>query len=302
MQKEHELMEAWPAMVRVCRTVLGNRDDAEDCAAEAIVAVLQDDRHTSATSIEAFMVTVARRRAVDFVRRRASERRRDTRLAGFAEARGVDIAEAVADQAEARWLANEALTSLTPGAHAVLAQLADGATVVETARRLGLSRRSVESHLLRARRALRQAIGAMLALLGWILGGVRRSSAPITAVAAAVAVVAAVTVTAAPPAPASEAGTTTTAGTRLVRVEPGAAHEREQSRVAPPPPKVDDRPAAAPPARPVPPQPAAQVARVVTPAVQADVTSRSSEERGVQISDVTHCVEQLEVSLEHVGC
>lgn len=302
MQRD-ELMSTWPAMVRVCQGVLRNREDAEDCAAEALVSVLRDDRHAGAGSAEAYMVTVARRRAVDFVRRRARERRRDDRLAAVAQLNDVDVAEAVADQAEAQWLAKQAQHSLTPPALAVLAELADGATVEQVATRLGLSRRSVESHLLRARRTLRGAVSATFAVVSWLVAAGRRTAVPATAAAAAVAAV--VGISSAPNSPPSPR----IAPAVLLHAAPAAPtapHPQLPSAglpVAQAPPVGTRTVALETPAAAVVPSPVrSSIATASSPIGRTAVELERTGDGRITPEDVTHCVQQLEVSLSHVGC
>lgn len=306
MSDEQDLMSTWPAMVRVCHGVLGNRDDAEDCASEALVSVLQDERYAAADSVEAFMVTVARRRAVDFVRRRGSERRRDIRLAAVAVPAAADVAEAVADQAEARWLAEQASKSLKPAARRVLAELSDGATVAETADRLGLTRRSVESHLLRARRALRAAAAGTLAwLLGWIVRGAKRTAVPAGAATAAAFVIA-VAVTAVLPPSASGADPAVqpaaVPAATVVDAPPKPPVPPAQSATQPAVDVTEPPPAPAQATQPVPEPSQSTVAQVQTPAMQANVTSQRNGEPTFGLTDVTHCLDELEVSTERIGC
>ncbi|MDP9164824.1 MAG: hypothetical protein M3O32_01950 [Actinomycetota bacterium] len=97
----------WDAMVAASLNVLGSRDQAHDCAAEAMAQVLQR-RPADIANLEAFMVTVAKRRAIDRHRARARDRRRDARLAGEAAITLPDLAEDIAARAEARWADEQA--------------------------------------------------------------------------------------------------------------------------------------------------------------------------------------------------
>lgn len=178
----------WPAMIRACQPLLGSRSDAEDCASEALLAALQADAE-QIRNTEAWLVTVAKRRAIDRLRTATRGRARQARLEAR-ESFSVDgLAEAVADRQEAEWVAHVARRTLTPAALGVLEELAAGASIDDAASRLGLTRRSVESHLRRARVVIRAALASTLTVVGWLLGGARRSSpaaAPSVALAAAV--------------------------------------------------------------------------------------------------------------------
>ncbi|MCW2608751.1 MAG: polymerase sigma factor, sigma-70 family [Frankiales bacterium] len=184
------LFEHWPVMVRACRPLLESQEDAEDCASEALVAALADlgSHKADIRNPQAWLVTVARRRAIDHVRVVQRGRARFARLlraSTAVEAHGPD--ESVSDRYEALWLAGLAEQRLPPTTLAVLKAAARGESVDETSLSLGLTRRSVESHLRRARQLLRSALSATLAVIGWLFAGGRRTA---TATATASAVVA----------------------------------------------------------------------------------------------------------------
>ena len=105
--KHEEVWPHWEAMVSASRSVLGSSEDAYDCAAEAMAQVLERAPQ-DVVNAEAFLVTVARRRAIDHYRRGQRERRRDAQLAAYEQTSVVDIAEDVARRAEAAWAAGKA--------------------------------------------------------------------------------------------------------------------------------------------------------------------------------------------------
>jgi len=150
---ERELFAVWQSLVRVCEPILCSRDDAEDCASDALVSALAGPN--AVANREAWLVTVAKRRAVDQLRQRIRSRTRAVRLVGQHEQYGPDIAEDVADNHEARWLSREAPRLLTCPARSVLDIVAAGGTVDDAARELGMTKRSAEAHLRRARLSLR---------------------------------------------------------------------------------------------------------------------------------------------------
>lgn len=307
-----DVLETWPAMVRVCRGVLGNRQDAEDCAAEAVVSVLADGRHEQARNVEAFMVTVARRRAVDVLRRRDREQRRAVRLQAELDLTAPDVAEALVDQAEAQWLARQARLQLTPSALAVLAELAEGASVEQAAATLGVSRRSVESHLLRARRVLRGLSAGPLALLGWLLAPFRRAPAtPATGVTLAAAAAVLSLALALPDMP-GEGNPRDPVTVRPLNGDPVPPAPIPPEPAAPRAVPAGSGPASTVPAQPPEQPPAAArqsvlpapspVASVSTPAVRVDVDSREDPAEGTVLEELQHCVQTLQVSNEHIGC
>ena len=148
-----QLLALWKSMVRVCEPILASRDDAEDCASEALLTALDGAGLSGVANAEAWLVTVAKRRAMDQLRRRVRHR---SRLASVVEDdHAPDVAEGVADASEARWLRRHAAETLTPAARTVLDVVVDGGSVDDAAARLGITRRSAEAHLHRARVSLR---------------------------------------------------------------------------------------------------------------------------------------------------
>jgi DNA-directed RNA polymerase specialized sigma24 family protein len=189
MMEHAELIRHWAAMVRAAESIVGSRQDAEDCAA-ACHAELCEKPPLRADNLEALLVTVAKRRAVDLVRTRCAERRRDGRLASRASLTEHDVAEEVVNRAEARWFDSAARRTLRPHVYALLERLAADVSIDQAAAELGMSRRAAESHLLRARRTLREVLPKAMASVVVLFGAFRRlgsrSAAPaLTAVSAA---------------------------------------------------------------------------------------------------------------------
>lgn len=149
------MLALWFSMVRVCESILSSREDAEDCASEALMDAMSYAGPAPVGNREAWCVSVAKRRAVDHLRHRIRSRARAQRLLGHGEFHVPDVAEAVADASEARWLSRQAAAILTQQARAVLDVVASGGSVDSAANRLGITRRSAESHLHRARVSLR---------------------------------------------------------------------------------------------------------------------------------------------------
>lgn len=199
MLDEDQLLDHWPAMVRAARKVLGSRDEAEDCAGDAVVQVLERPQLAAAGNLEAMLVTVAKRRALDQLRIREREQRREQRLTAVRETPVEDVAHSVTSSVEEARV-DAAVRQLLPAKSYELVRLiADGAAVGEAAQQLGVTKRAAESHLLRARRALREALAHTLVLIGLGAAGVRRFTtgpAVATTAASAVLVLAALTATA----------------------------------------------------------------------------------------------------------
>ena len=166
-------------MVRAARGVLGTADEAPDCAAEAITQFLE--RHpTDVENLEAYLVAMSKRRAVDRIRRAQRARRREL-IVGAQEALHVaDLAEDVASRAEARWVAEQAAVLLRPDVLSLVELIADGVSLDDAAARLGWTKAATKSHLLRARRVMREAIARTLGTLGLLGAGLRRWAKSLT--------------------------------------------------------------------------------------------------------------------------
>jgi RNA polymerase sigma factor (sigma-70 family) len=197
-----DLLEHWPAMVGACLRLLGSVEDAEDCASAALLSVVQRGGVGDVDSPRAWLVAVARRRAADVLRARARDDRRAQRLAAHHDMVEADVAEAVADRAEARWLTRTAEAAVPAPTRNVVRALASGMTVTEAADELGMTKRAAESHLHRARTTWRAVRAGALGVAVWTAACLRKAlpAAPQAALAAA-AVVTAVAVASPPAAP-----------------------------------------------------------------------------------------------------
>jgi len=184
-----DLWTHWDAMVRAARRVLGCRDRAEETAADVIAELVASPPNGDIRNLEAFLVTVARRRAIDRFRADLSARRRLERYAAGQQGHVVDASDAIAERDEAAWVDAQARLLLPERGYDVLRLVADGVPLEEVAHTLSITRRAAEGHLRRARITLRSALAKTIAALGLLLGSVKRSTAtagPATAVAASV--------------------------------------------------------------------------------------------------------------------
>ncbi|WP_307174842.1 sigma-70 family RNA polymerase sigma factor [Streptomyces africanus] len=155
-------------LLKVARRRSMSAEDAEDAVHEAMLRAaerpdLDDER------LAAWLTTVTMRLCVD--RYRQVNREAEVRTSPTLIAPGpVPVEEAVCDRAEARWLAVR--SGELPARQAEALRLkSEDLDVGQVAVRMGLSYRTVESLLARARRTLRQSLaatfGVALFLIGW---------------------------------------------------------------------------------------------------------------------------------------
>lgn len=169
-----QLEATWGPMVRTARSVLGSREEAEECAAQALAQILER-QPTDVANLQAYMVTVAKRRAIDRLRVVERARHRDERLCGQIDWCVADIAEDIVARAEARWADREARAVLQPNVYRLLQMIADGHDIGHVAEQLGMTRRAAQSHLHRARRMLREALLKISGLIAVSWYGLRRT-------------------------------------------------------------------------------------------------------------------------------
>lgn len=145
--------------------------DAEDCVQEALLKLWMTQRGESppVRDQKSWLAVVARRRLADLHRDRSRLARAASRH-GALDTPAVD--DAVLDRAQARWLLRS-LAEMPSTSGEVVELIGQGRSVDEAADELGLTRRSVQSHLTRVRRLLR-----VRAALGWaVLAGFAASFA-----------------------------------------------------------------------------------------------------------------------------
>jgi RNA polymerase sigma factor (sigma-70 family) len=286
-------------MVLAARPVVGSTDEARDCASEAIVQYLQR-RPEDIDNLEAFMVTIAKRRAIDHARARTRARLRDDRFANEHVLTAPDVAEDIAARAEAFWADEQARRLLSPHVYELLRLVADGVPFPEVARRLDMSERAVQSHLHRARRLVRAALAKTLAALGLSTASLRKwAGTPATAAPAlAAAFVVAVQVlggSLAPAAPALELMPSTTVVDDTGTTTASGATRSTSSRLGSgqPATSLRHRDAAG----------AARIVSVQTHVVGADVEKHDDGyQSSGPVDQLQHCLENLRIELRYQGC
>ncbi|WP_052411503.1 RNA polymerase sigma factor [Streptomyces sp. NRRL S-118] len=246
-------------LLKVARRRSMSPEDAEDAVHEAMLRAaerpdLDDER------LGAWLTTVTIRLCVD--RYRQVHREAEVRRSPTLHAPGpAPVDEQVCDRAEATWLARRSGELPARQAEALWLKSAD-LDVGQVARTMGLSYRTVESLLARARRTLRDSLAGTLALVLWLCGrgrprGAGNAHAVVAASTAATLAVAGFVVpyvhdgTQGRPSSTPATSRTTEvrtgeAGSRMLppSPEPAGAGER-------PAPATRRAPAAAPPARPL---------------------------------------------------
>ncbi|MET7312548.1 sigma-70 family RNA polymerase sigma factor [Streptomyces sp. NPDC005134] len=154
-------------LLKVARRRSMSPEDAEDAVHEAMLRAVEhpelDDER-----LGAWLTTVTMRLCVDRYRQvnRENEVRSRPRLLSPVP---VPVEEAVCDRAEARWLARRSDELPARQAEALWLKSED-LDVGQVAVKMGLSYRTVESLLARARRTLRHSLAATLGLALWLVG------------------------------------------------------------------------------------------------------------------------------------
>jgi RNA polymerase sigma factor (sigma-70 family) len=286
-------------MVLAARPVVGSTDEARDCASEAIVQYLER-RPEDIGNLEAFMVTIAKRRAIDHERARRRARLRDERFANEHALTAPDVAEDIAARAEAFWADEQASRLLSPHVYELLRLVADGVPFPEVARRLDMSERAVQSHLHRARRLVRAALAKTLAALGLGTASLRKwAGTPATAAPAlAAAFVVAVQVLGGSPAPAAPAlalmpSTTIVDGTGFATASMTSRSASGQNGVRLAATSMGHRtPTAAP-----------RIVGVQTHVVGVDLEKHDDGYHSSgPVEQIQHCLQNLRIEVHYQGC
>lgn len=298
-------------LVGVCRPLVGSLADAEDCAAEALAALIEPGIPAHVRDERAWLITIAKRRAVDLLRQRERQGRRQDRLVQCTQHRVMaDVAQSVTSEAGAEWLLRQAKHQLPATSYAVVQAMANGQDAEEAAEQLGLTRRSVESHLHRARKVLRPLATSALVAISWLVAGVRRRAPAAGSLAAAAIAVTAVLLPAVDPVPDRESDPAlryseasdeplprrTTTMTPSKPRPPGPVGRSQESRTV----------AVAPPSSPAgTPAETSKTLAEVQPLPDQRSVKIVEEDRGGPsdpVGGTLKCVSEVEVSLEHIGC
>ncbi|MFF5532299.1 sigma-70 family RNA polymerase sigma factor [Streptomyces cinerochromogenes] len=168
-------------LLKVARRRSMSQEDAEDAVHEAMLRAAER-RDLDDERLGAWLTTVTMRLCVDRhrqVNREAEVGRRPTLVAPGP----VPVEEAVCDRAEAKWLAVR--SGELPARQAEALRLkSEDLDVSQVAVRMGLSYRTVESLLARARRTLRASLAGTLGLVLFLVGrGRPRGGGKVQAVA-----------------------------------------------------------------------------------------------------------------------
>ncbi|MET9801109.1 sigma-70 family RNA polymerase sigma factor [Streptomyces sp. NPDC006368] len=154
-------------LLKVARRRSMSPEDAEDAVHEAMLRAAEHP-HLDDERLGAWLTTVTMRLCVDRYRQvhREAEVRRSPTLIAPGPA---PVDEVVCDRAEAKWLAVR--SGELPARQAEALRLkSEDLDVGQVAVKMGLSYRTVESLLARARRTLRNSLAGTLALVLWLCG------------------------------------------------------------------------------------------------------------------------------------
>ncbi|MDN3296552.1 sigma-70 family RNA polymerase sigma factor [Streptomyces ficellus] len=154
-------------LLKVARRRSMSVEDAEDAVHEAMLRAAEHP-HLDDERLGAWLTTVTMRLCVDRYRQvhREAEVRRSPTLIAPGPA---PVDEVVCDRAEATWLARRSGELPARQAEALWLKSED-LDVGQVAVKMGLSYRTVESLLARARRTLRNSLAGTLALVLWLCG------------------------------------------------------------------------------------------------------------------------------------
>ncbi|MFD8197779.1 RNA polymerase sigma factor [Streptomyces wuyuanensis] len=169
-------------LLKVARRRSMSLEDAEDAVHEAMLRAAENP-HLDDERLGAWLTTVTMRLCVDRYRQvnRETEVRSSPRLLSPVPA---PVEEVVCDRDEARWLARRSDELPARQAEALWLKSED-LDVNQVAVKMGLSYRTVESLLARARRTLRNSLAATLGLALWLIGRGRPRGGNTQAVAVA---------------------------------------------------------------------------------------------------------------------
>lgn len=289
--------------VREATRVLGQRNDAEDCAHDALLAALnRPELLGTARRQEGLITVVARRRAIDHIRRNARTRALSHSFGDPDERLAHDFSDDIASRLTAQLLAGD-IAELPEATQSVLRQLAAGGTTADAAQALGITKRSADSHLHRARRHLRDRWMAALAALTGAFTLARRPARGAAVALAATPVAFLLAVAPAPQAPALHTPTASVPASAPTAVESGpvsvrvaaAATKPVQAVNRPRSIKVANRSSARPTTR--------EVAGVTpAPGTSVKVMHKDGGEDTPPIEGIQHCLDDLTVSATYVGC
>lgn len=144
-----------PRLYRVAARMLGDTPDAEDAVQEAFIRAydaLRSGRYDERMKMEAWLVTIVTRVAIDALRSRKGRPEADEAAVSSAPGRAGGDDAAVAMIELARWV-----DGLPPDQRAaVVLRFMEGMTSAEVAAALGISEGAVEQRILRARATLRK--------------------------------------------------------------------------------------------------------------------------------------------------
>ena len=152
-----------PVVYGVARRVLGDVTHAEEVAQDTFIALWRRPGafDPARGSLQTFLASVARNKAVDLVRKEESRRRTRDALISEAEAEGTSAEASTAELIEERHQIKAALAKLTPvQREAVVLAYFGGRTYRQVAEELGIPEGTAKTRLRDALTRLRELIGS----------------------------------------------------------------------------------------------------------------------------------------------
>lgn len=292
------LMGAWRLAKHVSRPLVDDDAEAEDCASDAVVALLTTT--APVRDVNAFVLRAARRRAADLVRRRSYDRGRVARITGQASPVDAGDVQRCLDQAEAEWLVGRVWPRLPEQSKVVVEHRARDLSVSEVASELAVTVRSVDGHLRRARELANKILAPTLGGLG-LWTWVRRSVPAPTALASATLACALAATWAAPAVNAPEPGLTSPelSHVEVTPVPPTASGVRDPGPTGRR--TISHRPLPAPPEQRQPTERDLVISPPTGPIAPLTFGDTGGSEAG-PLEVVEACLRDMQVSLQQIGC
>jgi RNA polymerase sigma factor (sigma-70 family) len=147
---------------RYAETIVRSRDAAFDIASDVFHTLWVKRAELDPADLRAYLITAARNRALNAERHRRVEETAVAELSSVGWAPGADEAFLAGEERRDRAAAiDRAFAALPPGTRTVLDQWVRGKSYQEIGQALGIAVNTVNAHLQKAKRILRQTFGGV---------------------------------------------------------------------------------------------------------------------------------------------